>query len=321
MPAFSSLAVLGRLLRWRIAVAAALAGLAGHIAALAGGSYGATAGYAAPGGDVPLAAGLLATPPVLFFSLFCLAASCSAINQAQEAESDALWLRTASRPLPAGQINKKSAFIMAFILAAIAMAGLAALNIVLALLGLAVVLVYNGIYTPLKKTGWPALTAGAAVGAAPPLFGWLAAGKSLADPFIWALMLVLFAWQFPHVLLRGLRDKNSQSKQMPPLCAPQDHSDNSGSRGGMRPPLPDWSEKRLLKALRLGSVAYALSLALLALSAGGFALPARAGWTILATLSLVPLSDAEAGRYSNIARIDGTLLLAMLLILPEVFHG
>ena len=135
-----------------------------------------------------------------------LAWGCSAWNQTQERRTDALMARTAHRPLAAGRMSALTGAALgtACFLAACgifqAMAGAPLVG-----LAMGIALVYNGIYTPLKKRTTFALLAGAAVGATPPLVGWLAAGGRVDDPLL-ALLYGLYAlWQIPHFWLRAGR--------------------------------------------------------------------------------------------------------------------
>jgi protoheme IX farnesyltransferase len=133
--------------------------------------------------------------------IWLLAAGGSALNQWQEVDLDARMERTRNRPLPAGNVTRRSVLLLA---AGGILAGLLAL---LAggskplLLGLLAVIWYNGIYTPLKRRTPFAALPGAVCGALPPLIGWSAAGGSLLAPQILILAGTLFLWQIPHTWL------------------------------------------------------------------------------------------------------------------------
>jgi hypothetical protein len=61
-------------------------------------------------------------------------------------------------------------------------------------LGAANILLYAGIYTPLKQLSIYNTWVGAVVGAIPPLMGWAAAAGEL-EPGAWVLAAALFSWQ------------------------------------------------------------------------------------------------------------------------------
>ncbi len=64
-------------------------------------------------------------------------------------------------------------------------------------IGIATLLMYLFLYTPLKQKTWWSTTVGAVPGAMPPLIGFAAAAHKLT-PDAWALAAILFIWQFPH---------------------------------------------------------------------------------------------------------------------------
>ncbi len=128
------------------------------------------------------------------------AAGAMALNQWLEVERDARMERTRRRPLPAGVLSPQHALVFGV---AVASAGLAALalfaNLLTAALGLAVVLIYTLVYTPLKPRSPLCTLAGAVCGAIPPMMGWTATGA--APGFgAWLLAGTLFLWQIPHFL-------------------------------------------------------------------------------------------------------------------------
>lgn len=127
-------------------------------------------------------------------------AACGALNQLLERGPDALMARTHSRPLPAGRLAPAQA--LAFGLAT-AILGLAVLyfraNPLAALCALATLVLYVGLYTPLKRVSPLSAWIGAAAGATPPLVGWAAAQNALPLQ-AWALFAIQFLWQMTHFL-------------------------------------------------------------------------------------------------------------------------
>ncbi|HJZ63895.1 MAG TPA: heme o synthase [Candidatus Acidoferrum sp.] len=132
------------------------------------------------------------------FGTMLIAAGTAALNHYIERESDRYMRRTASRPLPSGQLQPREALFFGI---ALAVAGSADLWIssgwLASALGVITCLSYLLAYTPLKrKTVW-ATFIGAFPGAVPPMIGWAAANGSL-DRGAWLLFGILFLWQFPH---------------------------------------------------------------------------------------------------------------------------
>jgi heme o synthase len=129
-----------------------------------------------------------------------VAAGTAALNQYFERDSDARMRRTASRPLPLGQLLPAEAFRFGTALILVGAAYLVSCtNLLACLLALATSLFYLGAYTPLKKRTTLATAVGACPGALPPLIGWAAATGSLSLG-AWVLFAILFFWQFPHFM-------------------------------------------------------------------------------------------------------------------------
>lgn len=131
-----------------------------------------------------------------------LCASCSGLNQVQERELDARMERTRSRPVASGAVGVMPALAISLVLCVV---GLAFFFVAggwpLFLLGLAVPVIYNGLYTPLKRVTPMALLVGGVSGAMPPLTGWVGAGGSVTDPAILGVTTIFFLWQVPHFWL------------------------------------------------------------------------------------------------------------------------
>src|SRR5215470_10034063 len=127
-----------------------------------------------------------------------IAAGTAALNHYIERESDRHMRRTASRPLPSGQLQPVEALVFGI---GLAFAGAADLWIssgwLASALGVVTCLSYLLGYTPLKKRTVWATFVGAFPGAVPPMIGWVAASGSL-DRGAWLLFGILCLWRFPH---------------------------------------------------------------------------------------------------------------------------
>lgn len=128
-----------------------------------------------------------------------LCAGCSALNQVQEWRTDALMPRTAGRPVPTGALSVWAALGWGLVWAVAGLLLFARLGgWPLFWTGCAVPMLYNGLYTPLKRVTCMSILVGGLAGALPPLTGWLAAGGSVADPLAIAGFAALYLWQVPH---------------------------------------------------------------------------------------------------------------------------
>jgi heme o synthase len=132
------------------------------------------------------------------FGTMLIAAGTAALNHYLERESDRHMRRTASRPLPTGQLTPPEALWFGVVLALGGAIDLCFVAGYLAcLLGVFTSVSYLLAYTPLKtRTVW-ATFVGAIPGAIPPMIGWTAATGKL-DAGAWLLFAILFLWQFPH---------------------------------------------------------------------------------------------------------------------------
>ena len=125
--------------------------------------------------------------------------SANSLNQWAEAPLDAQMVRTQNRPLPRLALTPFAAFNWALVAGA---SGLAILTVgvnpvAAGLAGLTIVL-YAGVYTPLKRISILNTWIGALVGAIPPLIGWTAISPHSLGPEAFILPAALFCWQFPH---------------------------------------------------------------------------------------------------------------------------
>jgi protoheme IX farnesyltransferase len=129
-----------------------------------------------------------------------LGAGASAFNQVLERDTDRRMQRTADRPIPSGRVRARDALIFGAILVAAGTLGLALrFNALSALLGLATLVGYALIYTPMKRFSTINTVIGAVPGAMPPLIGYAALANSVEGWGFW-LFALLFVWQFPHFM-------------------------------------------------------------------------------------------------------------------------
>lgn len=140
------------------------------------------------------------------FWIVVLAAGSAVVNNIQDRFYDKEFERTRDRVMPCGRITLPMAAILALVFSLTGLAGLYHLSAMAGVLGGGALILYNGIYTPLKKK-YPmfALVPGAVCGMLPPAIGWAAATAS--DPgavsmiHLWTFMTCLGVWQWPHSLL------------------------------------------------------------------------------------------------------------------------
>jgi protoheme IX farnesyltransferase len=122
------------------------------------------------------------------------------LNQWLEADRDLRMERTRNRPLPAGLIEPRTAAAWGVVSAVVGLIVLdQGANRLTALLSLFVILLYVGVYTPLKVRTPLNTVVGAVCGAVPPMMGWTAATGRL-ELGAWILGGILFIWQVPHFL-------------------------------------------------------------------------------------------------------------------------
>jgi len=151
--------------------------------------------------------GLLAAPvyvhPVLAFAaVLCIAlgaGAAGALTRWYEADLDAKMKRTASRPLPAGRMDRQTALHFGVGLAcfSVILMDLAANHLAAAILAVSI-LFYVLVYTVwLKRRTAQNIVIGGAAGAFPPLIGWAAATGDVSTlPVL--LFAIIFLWTPPH---------------------------------------------------------------------------------------------------------------------------
>ena len=129
-----------------------------------------------------------------------VAGGAAALNQLYERETDALMIRTRTRPLPDGRVHPSEARVFGILLAAAGL-GLLALrtNVLATALAASTLVIYLAVYTPMKRRSPGSTLVGAIPGALPPLIGWTASHGSMALGGA-ALFFIVFLWQIPHFM-------------------------------------------------------------------------------------------------------------------------
>jgi len=157
----------------------------------------------------------------LTFGTTLCSAAANTLNMVAEPKYDAQMSRTKNRPLVRKLLSVRQAVVFATLCAGVGTVALwFGVSPTVAGLGAGNIILYAGIYTPLKRVSVVNTWVGALVGAVPPLMGWAAAATSttpallntptttahwyseslhlLSHPGGWLLAALLFAWQFPH---------------------------------------------------------------------------------------------------------------------------
>lgn len=129
-----------------------------------------------------------------------VAGGASALNQYAERHRDAVMVRTADRPMPAGRMSPREGLVLGIAMSASGLLALAvATNALTVVLGAFCLLWYVGVYTPLKTRTSLNTIAGTISGAIPPVMGVTAATGGLPAEALF-LFALLVAWQLPHFL-------------------------------------------------------------------------------------------------------------------------
>lgn len=147
---------------------------------------------------------LLAVDKIDFYILlllciggYCMVGASNVYNQIIERDLDALMDRTKNRPIPAGRMGVKPAFVLASVLTLIGIGVLYIINPQTAMFGAISIFMYVSMYTPLKTKTPLSVFIGAFPGAIPFMLGWVAATNDFGiEPG--TLFMIQFFWQFPH---------------------------------------------------------------------------------------------------------------------------
>ncbi|MBN8565399.1 MAG: heme o synthase [Flavobacteriales bacterium] len=128
---------------------------------------------------------------------YCMVGASNTYNQLIEKDLDKLMDRTKNRPIAAGRVSNKRAFILASVLTLIGIVILYLINPKTAMFGAISIFLYTSVYTPLKTVTSLSVFVGAIPGAIPFMLGWVAATDDFSLE-AGTLFLIQFFWQFPH---------------------------------------------------------------------------------------------------------------------------
>jgi protoheme IX farnesyltransferase len=154
-------------------------------------------GYYCGRQNVPLDAILLVNA---LLGTALLACGAAALNQYMERHWDGQMARTASRPLPAGELQPLTVLFLGACVSSLGMIWLTLnVNTITGFLGALTLGTYLFVYTPMKRLTPLNTLVGAVPGALPPLMGWTAAYGEVTLGG-WSLFAILLFWQLPHFL-------------------------------------------------------------------------------------------------------------------------
>ena len=139
----------------------------------------------------------LFTFTLLILGGFFVVGASNGFNQIIERNRDALMIRTLNRPLPTGGLNVYQAILVCVILSFLGLFMLYTINFRTAFFGFLSMIIYLGIYTPLKPITPLSVFFGAIPGAIPFMLGWVAVTNKFSIE-TGILFMIQFFWQFPH---------------------------------------------------------------------------------------------------------------------------
>ena len=155
---------------------------------------------------------------LLIIGGFFVVGASNGFNQVIERRRDALMIRTSSRPIPSGVMTVNKALVICVTLGILGLSMLYLINFRTALFGLVSMIIYLGLYTPLKTLTPLSVFFGAIPGAIPFMLGWVAVTNKFSIE-TGILFMIQFFWQFPHFWAIGWMShddyKNAGFKMLP----------------------------------------------------------------------------------------------------------
>ncbi len=156
---------------------------------------------------------LLAPILACLATLYFMSAGSFAINQAQESAIDVLMPRTKNRPIPMGQISRRSAYTIGFSFLILGTLCSLFLNLRVTTVSWLTVFLYNGVYTMyLKKRLSFGAVPGALPGALPVVIGYAASSGVVFTSECLYAFLIMFLWQMPHFWSLAIKYKDDYQK-------------------------------------------------------------------------------------------------------------
>jgi protoheme IX farnesyltransferase len=149
-----------------------------------------------------VSAPVLPHPVIALAAILCIAAGAGAsgaLNMWWDAEIDRAMVRTRSRPIPSGRVERGDALAFGLVLAgfSVAMLGLFTTWLAAALLAFTIFF-YVVIYSMWLKTRTAQnIVIGGVAGALPPVIGWVVATGGM-DWTPWLMFALIFVWTPPH---------------------------------------------------------------------------------------------------------------------------
>ncbi len=142
---------------------------------------------------------------LLISGILLLTCGSAALNQYTEREQDAIMKRTMYRPVASKRISAGSAVTVSAVLIISGSLLLLLTGPGPFILGCSGVILYNLLYTYLKRISLLAIIPGAIVGSVPPLIGYTSAGGTVLNDKIFFFAAFMFLWQIPHFWLLLMR--------------------------------------------------------------------------------------------------------------------
>ena len=150
---------------------------------------------------------------LLVCGTFGISAGSLSLNTVQEADNDKLMDRTKHRPVATGEFTKSFAITLSFSLMIIGLILLFLIKPLTALLGLSIILMYNGFYTMVWKKKWAfGAVPGAIPGALPITMGYSAVNDEIFSATSIYLFVLMFLWQMPHFWSLAIRYADDYAK-------------------------------------------------------------------------------------------------------------